>query len=143
MSLWAEDLRRLSHSGIVYLRKEFESKLQEKTIVKGNNCRIWKDDSNRYPRYWISKLQGQISLHVLVFYLYRSRIPELKNDVVSHLCSEVRCCNVNHLAIEPHQISVMRRVCHGTMSDKEGQQFKREKCTGHVDGKRLRRDCVL
>lgn len=144
MSLQSEDLYQLSRADVQRLRIEWEEKCASLTRVESNTrCRIFLGDLNSsYPRYWVTALQGQVGLHILLFYLYRCRIPSLKNDVVSHLCGNTRCCNVNHLAIEPQKINIQRRVCHGTMADKDGEKYKRGKCDGHSDH-RMRRLCVL
>ena len=138
----ADSLRRLSVAQKLSLKSEFEAGYKANTADLGN-CHLWLRDQSRYPKYWVSHLQRQIPVHKLVFFLYRGRIPVFEGDEVSHLCGNERCCNVNHLTIEPHEINMERKKCHGT-GLKKGE-YRPKECPGHTKPEDVlpRRACIM
>ena len=106
--LKARDLLDLKDGDKEALRAKLKD---DKNIVMNHACRLWRLDlTTEYPRIWIASLRGRIAVHVLSFFLRTGRIAT-GNNKVSHLCGQPRCCNVNHIVIEPQKVNMARTMC--------------------------------
>ena len=138
----AENLLRLSVNQKIKLRDEFRANYSANVIIQ-NQCHLWTKDQSKYPKYWVEPLKMQICVHTVVYFLFRSRIPRCEGDELSHLCGRERCVNIDHLTIDPHDINIERKKCHGT-GLKKGEA-KPSKCQGHTKQSDVypRKTCIL
>ena len=109
------------------------SRIDRKTVRCGDKgCIFWDGavDSGGYGRmyvYFDDRRPKKLRVHRLVYSLHHFDSVDLpsKNDrgckvEISHLCHEPRCCNVNHMSLETHQVNMSRLFCKRTGL-----------CTGH------------
>ena len=107
--------------------------------VDENNCHIWtaNNGSNQktkhyYPNMYIKHLKIQMPCHQLVYFLKKTHIARYPM-VISHLCHNKRCTNIEHLSRERQQVNAERTFC------RQRFQSHGTPCKGHLN----KADCVL
>lgn len=110
---------------------------QKLIIVPERYCRIWTGGPKvgKYGQVRVffpvgnSWVQRTVSVHRLTYMLnIPTYVLEPKGYDVSHLCHEPRCCNFQHLSLEPHSVNTQRSQC---------------KQEGHCFGHRQFKSCQL
>jgi hypothetical protein len=106
--------------------KKYESKLNEKSVVVENGCRIWQGCQKKGPiGYGVIKAKFPDGWHTVhahrLRYLVSSKTLTLEQGYeVSHLCHKPLCIAFEHLSLEPHSVNTERLKC-----------LNRGNCGGH------------
>ena len=67
-----------------------------------------------------------VANHRLIYFCYHKESFTDRKTVISHLCHNKSCININHLSLEPQAINIERKECYKNKSKRE-----RNTCKGH------------
>ena len=89
------------------------------TSVSGSYHQVQPQVINTSPRSkgfkpWDGAI-GRVLVHQVTYLAVTGMTPKPGEDV-SHLCHNSKCCNTEHLVIEPHAINMSRQRCPGTIT---------------------------
>ena len=106
------------------------TEILSKSILSKGNCLIFCGRSHRNSKnYGTSSFTVLgfskrlfIDNHRLIYFESHNVLPQ--HDVVSHLCHNPKCLNIEHLSVEPQAINISRQDC-------KIQKSHKRRCKGH------------